>query len=232
MKAVRRLLAELDPRPRRAVTHDRDDDSSHQCPPEWEELAVIFDEASKFGKAELKDGALVLGWDSPPKGKSVLDVNYRVAWLRHILFPPLRPGDIKHLEKDLGRPLPPQLVMFYACSNGVNLFADNLSIFGLQRHLRRDPKFAQPYSLVTQTIDSLPLEGHHFVFGSRADHTQRLYLDETSGHVLAVDQSDRRVDAVWPSFWEMLLAEASRLRSCFDDNGRRLPHAELLDLET
>ena len=197
----------------------------------WSELESVLEEASRFGRRELKDGATVLGWYPAPPGKSPMDVNYRMAWLRHATFPPLVDKEFSRLEQDLGRPIPEPLASFYCtCSNGLNLFSGELSVYGLQRHLKRDVKFMQPFSITAEAGPSDLVDGELFMFGSRNSGEERLYLDETSHEVLACPRDASDVIARWPGFWEMLLSEAERLRPRFDGDGRRLPQADLLDI--
>jgi hypothetical protein len=92
----------------------------------------------------------------------------------------------------------------------------------------RSVEYMQPHSLELETLIQ-PSPPGYFSFGSRGKHEEILHLHEETGGVVAITRGATTVTDRWSDLWEMLLGEASRLSSRFDNEGRRVPRLQLLD---
>lgn len=171
--------------------------------------------AEPLGGRVLSDGTRLIG-AIPHVGPD--------AWL-HALFPGLREPELRQLEESLGGPLPCELREFYRRFNGLSLFNDALSIFGLRQKLGRTGDAAwQPFSILTPNGPERPPDsppGLTFIGGYGWD-----------GSLVFIGPSDKRVVRClktsstplnqWANLGEFLSHEAARLAVHFDDRGRQI----------
>lgn len=169
------------------------------------------------GLGNSSDGAIMIG-KAPFVGPKAY-VN--------IIYPVLNVDEILQLEKELDTSLPieyKEFLMNY--SNGVHILFATMSLYGLRRHMTRDPKenSRQPYSIITSNVHERPenaMDNYFFIGGYNWDGS-RLYIDKKTNKVHCCERWDATSRIEWNSFQEMLLSELKRLYLFFDDEGREI----------
>jgi hypothetical protein len=131
-----------------------------------------------------------------------------LAWL-YIIYPPLVDTAFPVLEERLGRSIPDQYRSLLTHCNGLNLFADSLSLDGFVLDYDRSSFFRQPYDLATPNLDERPEDAHEnaFFIGGYGWDGSLLYLD---GRVFRSSRESSSPLDSWPTLAEMLTAETDR----------------------
>lgn len=171
---------------------------------------AVTDRAKAFGHRVLSNGTELVGH---------LPHVAPEAWL-HQLFAPLTATELAVWEQALGGALPPALRTFYRHHNGLNLFSRALALHGRRRSYERSGDAAwQPFDVDDQNRYRRggPVRGRLYLAGN-AD-TLWLSLDLHT-HAVQRTRADGAQVQQWPSFEDMLVAEAHRLAEGFDETGR------------
>lgn len=171
--------------------------------------------AEPLGNRLLSDGTRLIG-SIPHVGPD--------AWL-HALFPGLREPEIRQLEKSLGGPFPGEMREFYRRFNGLGLFNDALSIFGLRKKLGRTGDAAwQPYSILTPNGPERPPNTPTGVlfFGGYGWDGSLVFVAPSDNRVVRCLKTSSNPLNQWANLGEFLSQEAARLAVLFDDKGRKI----------
>jgi hypothetical protein len=186
----------------------------------WERTLGLIERAAEFGRHEDKGGT-IFGW-YPAKPGEPVQVDHRIAWLRHTIYDPLDERELGSLERELGRPLPDVLRRFYTtCSNGLDLLGNDVMLYGLRRG-----RLLDPFDLVVETSDPPADAGpRHVFFGSWGDDRNLLYLDAHDERVHVSGLNSVTPLRTWPGLGDFLVATLEeQLRSSWDADGRRVGH--------
>lgn len=143
------------------------------------------------------------------------------AWL-HIIWEPL--SDIREAKERIGKDVPAAFVEFLSLSNGLSMFSDAISIYGVRKNWKRTGDWIfQPFDLKLPNNRERPLglPKSFVVVGSYGWDGSKICLSET-GEVVRCERWGGKILYSWPEFSSMLLNEAHRLKRFFDDSGRQL----------
>jgi hypothetical protein len=165
-------------------------------------------------RTTLEDGTELLG-RVPHRGPE--------AW-HHIIFRPLSAEEIRGLDAVVGRDLPTDLQAFYAAMNGLSIFSDSLSLFGLRANYdRRDRCERQPYDLtISNRFERLQGAPSSAVFfGAYGSDGSQLYVDSKSSSVHHCDRFSAEPLVSWPDLITMLRAEIERIAAYYSPDGLR-----------
>jgi len=174
---------------------------------------AVLDRASALGQRVLSDGTRLIG-PAPHVG--------RAAWL-HIIFRALEEREIGGLREKLDN-LPEAFRGFLARQNGLSIFSDALSIYGLRVSYARTGDAAyQPYSILTPNVHERPRDAPSSAFfvGGYSGDGSLLYIDEAeNGRVIRCDRETAASLNCWTNMTAMLDSEALRLAFLYDAQGR------------
>jgi hypothetical protein len=179
---------------------------------QWRALLQAVDAAARLGRQEPSPGTVLVGH---------IPHVAPLAYL-HVLYRPLDRGELEELARSFSQPLPEEYLWLLGQTNGLNLFADSLAIFGVERSRSRDPSRHQPYDVVRMNeFERLPaLDPHIFLVGAHGDG-MAIYLDSRSGAATSRGPfEDPTIREEWPSLLDLLSDEFSRLSDSFDEQGR------------
>lgn len=181
------------------------------------EINSLIYKFENLGIANSSDGAIMIG-KAPHKGSE--------AWL-NIIYPKMDTEEISLLEKELGTEIPSDYKDFLMnYSNGCNFLSSTLSLYGLRRHLIRDPKAnsRQPFSMIPANIYERPdnAQERYFFIGSYQWDGSRLYIDKDTNIVHCCGRYAAESKGQWLTFEEMLLSEFKRLYHFFDEEGKEI----------
>lgn len=180
-----------------------------------ETLVGVVRAAETLGNRLLPDGTRLIG-AIPHVGPD--------AWL-HVLFPGLKRSEFREVEQSLGGPLPDELRQFYRRFNGLSLFNDALSIFGLRKTPGRSDDAAwQPYSILTPNGPERPPDAPSdaFFFSGYGWDGSLVYVVPSENRIVRCLKSSAKPLNEWADLSEFLSKEAVRLATLFDDKGRRI----------
>lgn len=146
------------------------------------------------------------------------------AWL-HILYPSLKVEQIKEYEMRFPNQFPSEYSGFLEMTNGINIFSDSLSIWGLRNNYERiGDRAIQPYDILalnTERPKGCP--SSWLFFGSYSwDGTRMMFDLGESFEINRVYRCARRSTQIlqeWPNFWNWLTSEVERIGKLFDPNG-------------
>ena len=144
------------------------------------------------------------------------------AW-HHILFPPQDCSRVIEIGQILGRRLPDPLTALYEEMNGLSLFSDSLSLYGLPTTRSRRSAEPQPYDIRTANIwerERAAPETALFI-GFYANDGSHVTLDVVSGSVEVCQRGSMKSIARWSSLRQMLESEIRRLGSFYTPDGFR-----------
>jgi len=182
-----------------------------------EEIKRLLFKYQDLGKKKLEDGTVLIG--------KALHIAPE-AWL-HQIYPTLSDGDINALESSINRSIPNDYKQFLSrCSNGLNVFADVLSLDGLRKNMNRSSIEAawQPYSILTaNTKERLKNAPRNcFFLGGYSWDGSLLYLDEDDGKVYRTSRKIFKPLNMWNDFETMFICEIERISALHDEEGRRI----------
>lgn len=143
----------------------------------------------------------------------------------HLIHPPLTTAEFIHLQENLGQSIPPQLAGFYAHHNGLTLFQDELSIYGLRRSYSRQVEnaLAEPYDLISanQRDRAAYLDPQLIAFAfCSAGNGSIIAMAHSQPEVVKLTREGKKVLATWPSLGDCILDEFDRLKAWWDSGGR------------
>jgi hypothetical protein len=169
-----------------------------------ERLLAILDPTNSLSRREIKGQGLILGENRP------------VPWrrYRHIIYSPLTSPDVTAVEAALGRPLPVSMKDTLQECNGLSLFGDSLSLFGLRRSfVRMLPESIQPFSITTPNLLEQPARTPSGVLyvGAYRDDGSLLGIGP-DGSVLRTPRSGFVIKQAWLDLNAALVAEACQLQ--------------------
>jgi hypothetical protein len=169
----------------------------------------------QLGERTLSDGTMLIG-HVPHVAPE--------AWL-HAQFPPLREDQLREVEAAVGRSIPPGFAAFLLEMNGLSLFSDALSIYGLRSNFSRAPDAVwQPYSIATPNTFERPVDAPTaavFVGGFDYDGSL-LYIDAPRSVVHRCSRDSAKPLNTWSTFSKMLTSETERIAKLFDATGRQI----------
>jgi hypothetical protein len=144
------------------------------------------------------------------------------AWL-HTVYARLSDEKIDEIKKEIGVELPVDFIEFLKCANGINIFSDSLSIWGLRTSYARTGDAAiQPYDLVALNQEKkgkIPTDW--IVFGSYSwDGSEMLYdIKSSNSKVYRCENGSKKILQEWETLWAWLSSEVERLSKLFDEKG-------------
>lgn len=144
------------------------------------------------------------------------------AWL-HINYAGLTDESIDVLQDSLGKKLPKDYADFLKHTNGINIFSDSISIWGMRTsNTRRGDEAIQPYDLVSLNDEKNgEISDDWLVFGSYSwDGSTMLYdLSKNNSKVYRCECNSKKILQEWSDLLTWLGAEIERLSQLFDKNG-------------
>lgn len=177
---------------------------------------LLEQSAKALGETALPDGTRLIG-RVPHVGSE--------AWL-HVVFRALEPAEISGLEAQVGRSLPSDYRAFLGEANGLSLFSDELSFYGLRTSYDRTGSGAiQPYSLVTPNVKERPktLPTDAIVVATYRWDGSRVYMRTSKpGPLIRCERGGGPSLNEWPTLGQMISDEAHRLATLFDGHGKRI----------
>jgi hypothetical protein len=142
----------------------------------------------------------------------------------HITYAPLSESDVPTLVAAIGRYVPGVFAALYFQTNGLSLFATELSIHGLRRtNMRAGNAGRQPFSIVTPNTIERPRRAQDdwVFFASYLEDGSTVAICGDSGRVLRCLPPKAHALAEWGSIDEFLLSEIQRIDLLYDEAGRR-----------
>ena len=144
------------------------------------------------------------------------------AWL-HEIYISLSEEQINELENTIPVPLPSDYREFLKISNGINIFSDSLSVFGV----RDSDSSTQPYDIIDENMEAPEGAPESWLFfgGYSWDGTMVMFdLNEgtENNKVYLCARESAEILYEWNDFWSWLSEETDRLSKMFDLNGVKL----------
>lgn len=146
------------------------------------------------------------------------------AWF-HIIYSNLSTEEVLKISSALPYGLPSEFEDFLTEANGLNIFSDSLSIWGLRKsYMRIGDESIQPYDLLAmnrERPESCP-ESWVFFGGYSWDGSRVLFdtSDNTdSSKVYLCARDSAQILKQWTSFREWIVSEIDRLSKLYDSNG-------------
>lgn len=144
------------------------------------------------------------------------------AWL-HEIYNPLNSNDVEKLQDRLGKQLQEDYRQFLLLSNGINIFSDSLSVWGLKKSYdRRGEEAIQPYDLIAGNEEIRGVVPNSYVlFGSYSwDGSTMAYdISSNSCKVFLCAPDTYEILKEWENIWVWLNEEVNRLSLMFDEKG-------------
>ncbi|EYE87271.1 hypothetical protein Q428_14175 [Fervidicella metallireducens AeB] len=146
------------------------------------------------------------------------------AWL-HIIYGKASSNDINSLKNKLIYGLPLDFEEFLNESNGLNIFSDSLSIWGIRKsYVRQGDEAIQPYDLISMNSerpegcpDSWVFFGGYSWDGSRVMFDMKNGIESSKVYLCEADSTD--ILLKWESFHEWLISEINRLSQMYNIRG-------------
>lgn len=173
----------------------------------------LMESYSPLGRRVLRDGTRLIG-HVPHVAPE--------AWL-HAVYPALTTQQVEQIGDYVGLPVPTAISSFLQRCNGLELFSNNLNLYGLRRsYSRTGDDVWQPFAIETPNVHERPKDAlsSFFFIGGYRDDGSRVYIDATDGQVHRCPRRSAQPLNRWPSFDVMLESEATRLAGLFDRQGR------------
>ena len=152
----------------------------------FDEIKTLVNEFSINGEKRLENGT----WLVSPAPEIAPK-----AWL-HIIYKPLTLSDVNFLEEKFKKKLPVDFKTFLGQSNGLSLFGNQISIWGLRKDMARVGNEAwQPFDLLQHNAPSeVPIGSPNnlIYFGSVERGTSWLFFKINNGHY-SVGKTKREV---------------------------------------
>jgi hypothetical protein len=142
------------------------------------------------------------------------------AWF-HIIYQPLENSKIYEIEKALAISLPGDLKEFLLTTNGINIFSDSLSIYGMRTsYVREGDEAIQPYDLElhhNEVKRCIPY--NYLVIGSYDWDGSHIIYDLNTNEIHHCERYSSIVLNSWANLETFLRDEIIRLTTFFDENG-------------
>ncbi|KAF5063136.1 SMI1 / KNR4 family [anaerobic digester metagenome] len=142
------------------------------------------------------------------------------AWL-HKIYGKLDENSIKHIQSVLNTTLPNDFIEFISIANGINIFSDSLSVWGVKTSKARTGDEAiQPYGII-ELNQEYKLPKNILIIGSYSwDGSIVLYdLNKSDKKIFRCHRDELTKLNEWNSICDWLECEVVRLSSLFDKNG-------------
>jgi hypothetical protein len=149
--------------------------------------------------------------------------DYPEAYL-HSFFAPVPEA----ARQSYGLVVPQQLQQFYRECNGLSIFADSLSLWGIRAHYNRglSAQF-QPYDLATHHSEcirsfhrvSAAKPDNRIFFGGYGEDGSSVFVTLGTPHIFRVLRGSSQVVNSWPDLATFLTAEYDRIDRLFDRKG-------------
>ena len=144
------------------------------------------------------------------------------AWF-HKIYGPLSEEGTAKIERILKKTLPTILKRFFTLANGLNMYSDELAIYGLRSDYSRTGDAAiQPYHIQDRDVLERPRDAAPaliFIGGYSADGSL-VYIDCGTQRVFRCTRESSKPLNEWPHFVDFLTQEVERLSGLFDADGR------------
>ncbi len=180
---------------------------------EYLELLSLLEKWESGGKLILNNGTKLI-CRTPHIGSQ--------AWL-HEIYHPLTNDQILNIQKKFKSKIPSDFIEYLKVANGLNVFSDTLSIWGLRTSYKRNgDETYQPYDLFFENEEMKGLFSNNWLmFGSYSwDGSTMAYdLDSNSNKVFLCNPDSFQKLKEWDSLLSWINSEIQRLSSLFDENG-------------
>jgi len=144
------------------------------------------------------------------------------AWL-HTIYAGLTDKNMDVLQENIRGILPKDYVDLLKCTNGINIFSDSLSIWGMRTsNARRGEDAIQPYDLVSLNEEKIGrIPDKWLAFGSYSwDGSTMIYdFSKSNCKVFRCECDSVKILQEWSDLWTWLDSEIERLSLLFDENG-------------
>lgn len=144
------------------------------------------------------------------------------AWL-HTIYAGLSEKNIDAFEESLKKTLPREYIGLLKYTNGINIFSDSISIWGMRTsNVRRGDEAIQPYDLLSlnqERIGEIP--DNWLIFGSYSRDGSIMIFDlsKSDSKVFRCQCDSIKILQEWPNLMTWLDTEIERLSLSFDKNG-------------
>lgn len=179
----------------------------------FENIISTLNKYEGAGKRKLENGTM-----------TICHVPHRApeAWL-HEIYTGLSEEQVNELENDMPIPLPNDYRAFLKIYNGINIFSDSLSVFGV----RDSDSSIQPYDIIDENMEAPEGAPESWLFfgGYSWDGTMVMFdLSEgtENNKVYLCARESANILYEWNDFWSWLSEETDRLSKMFDLNGVKL----------
>ena len=183
---------------------------------QYYELTALLEKWTYLGRKELTNGVILIG-HVPHIAPE--------AWL-HTIYPGLNKNQIETLEQNLLIKFTTDFRSFLSYNNGINIFADSLSIFGLRTsYERQGDKSRQPYDIISLNKERPKGCSKYFLhIGSYSWDGSKVYIDcedEQNQKVYRCERRGLTILQEWADICSWLVGETTRLQLLFDDRGKK-----------
>lgn len=139
----------------------------------------------------------------------------------HRLYSPCTEDEVAALATLVGRQPPQQYRRFLMLSNGLSLFHESLSVYGIRESFDRTPSVAQwqPYSVAVENLDRMGLRPDDFCVGSVGPECDKIVWREASDDIARLSREDGVFHESWPSFADFLKSESKRFSQYHESTG-------------
>lgn len=147
------------------------------------------------------------------------------AWFHELYQPALSEDEIGLIADSLKVSLPDDYVEFFREYNGINLFSDALSIWGLRKsYTRTGDEVYQPYDVISHNPGRARESGSLVLIGSYScDGSYIAYNPAEDGiQVFRCDEKRFKILNRWNNLTHLLESEINRLSALFDEKGVKL----------
>jgi hypothetical protein len=144
------------------------------------------------------------------------------AWM-HKIYAPLNDREIHTLQGNLDFELPNDLVQLYKNANGLNLFSDLFSIWGLRTNFNRSSEIHLPYNLISHSGKArLDFNPNWFCFGSSEKNENNLFYDfsKKDNRIYETKRDFPEIIQSWDSLEHFLISEIEKYNALHDETGR------------
>ena len=171
----------------------------------------------RLGTKESQDGSKIIGH---------IPRDYPEAYL-HGFFAPKNDEE----WRSYGMKLPEDLTLFYRKCNGLRIFLDSISIYGIRSNYNRDSSAQfQPFDLKSHNKEHRnvwhpfpeEVEDLRVFFGSYTWDGSGIYMRTNAPEVYRVLRGDSNPVNSWSNLGSFLIKEYERLDALYDLNGYRI----------
>ena len=144
------------------------------------------------------------------------------AWV-HSVYPVLTESELNMFQKQLDLQIPEEYLVFLTeCSNGLSLYLDSLSLYGIRKNIGRNIENVwQPYSIFTPNVEERisNADPKLFFFGGYNWDGSLLYFDQSTNLIHRCSNESIEPLNTWSNFGLWLSSEVNRISLLFYPNG-------------